>query len=59
VLLVRDPKEAQPLNEIRGKVIADYQLKLEEEWLEELKAKYPVVVHQPELLNIYKKIESK
>jgi peptidyl-prolyl cis-trans isomerase SurA len=47
-----DPK---PLNEIRGIVMSDYQNFLEENWLADLRKKYPVVV-DTKLLN---KIEQK
>ena len=34
------------LSEIRGYVVADYQDKLEKEWIRELKQKYPVTVNE-------------
>jgi len=34
------------LNEARGLVTADYQTYLEEQWVEQLKAKYPVVINE-------------
>ena len=37
---------AKELNESRGLVTADYQTYLEEQWIVQLKAKYPVVIHQ-------------
>ena len=38
--------ESAPLSfeEVRGEVIADYQEFLEKEWIEELKARFPVVI---------------
>jgi peptidyl-prolyl cis-trans isomerase SurA len=38
------------LDEARGLITADYQAYLEEEWIKELRAKYPVVIHE-EVLN--------
>ncbi len=38
------PATCKTLEETRGAVIADYQTYLENEWLKELKAKYPVVI---------------
>ncbi len=43
------PKE---LSECRGLVISEYQNYLEETWLSELKAKYPVIVHTDILYNL-------
>jgi peptidyl-prolyl cis-trans isomerase SurA len=34
------------LNEVKGKVTADYQSYLEEQWLQQLKQKYPVKINQ-------------
>ena len=42
---VRKPV-AKQLDEARGLVTADYQTYLEEQWVEQLKAKYPVVVNE-------------
>jgi peptidyl-prolyl cis-trans isomerase SurA len=42
-LLDQEPKT---LDEAKGYVISDYQEFLEDRWVEELRAKYPVVVHQ-------------
>jgi len=50
--------EPKKLKEIRGIVIADYQSFLDEEWLKELKNKYPVKINNKileELINNYKK----
>ena len=42
------------LNEVRGDVIADYQQKLEENWLNKLKNKYSVKVNENELRKLAK-----
>ncbi len=52
------PEKIPELNEIKGKVINDYQQYLEEQWLKELKQKYPVKVNEnvwQQLRNKYKK----
>lgn len=43
------PKE---LSECRGQVISEYQNYLEDTWVKELKAKYPVVIHEDVLYNL-------
>jgi peptidyl-prolyl cis-trans isomerase SurA len=40
------PPEPKLLNEVRGAMTADYQNYLEKEWINELRAKYPVVVNR-------------
>lgn len=41
--------EPQEVDDVRGQVTGDYQNLLEQEWVEELKVKYPVTVNQKEL----------
>lgn len=48
----KDYKE--PLSEIKGLVIADYQQSLEENWLKSLKQKYQVKVNENELKKLAK-----
>ncbi len=48
---VRDP-EPKELDEARGQITSDYQNFLEQEWIEELKAKYPVEVDRSLLSEI-------
>jgi peptidyl-prolyl cis-trans isomerase SurA len=47
------PPQPKALDEIKGLVTSDYQNQLEKEWLEELKKKYPVKIHE----NILSKIK--
>jgi peptidyl-prolyl cis-trans isomerase SurA len=53
---VKQKIAAQPktLDEAKGLVTADYQAFLEKEWIESLRAKYPVVVHQEVVDSIIK-----
>ena len=44
-----------PFEEIKGRVINDYQQVLEANWLKELKAKYPVTINNNVLLDIKKR----
>ena len=55
---VRKPV-AKQLNEARGLVTADYQTYLEEQWVEQLKAKYPVVIHEEVLSEMLSEKASK
>ncbi len=48
------PRQPKKLNEIRGLVIADYQNYLEEQWISELKNKYPVVVYKDVLNQLFR-----
>ena len=43
------PPGNKTLAEARGQATSDYQNYLEQEWIKELRAKYPVKVNQPEL----------
>jgi peptidyl-prolyl cis-trans isomerase SurA len=45
------PPQPKELNETRGLVTADYQTYLEQEWIRQLKLKYPVVVDK-DVLNL-------
>ena len=53
ILEVREP-EPKTLNEAKGLVISAYQMQLEEDWLNELKAKYPVTVDEKVLEKVKK-----
>ncbi|MDZ4669179.1 MAG: peptidylprolyl isomerase [bacterium] len=48
------PPEPKSLKEAKGLVTSDYQEYLMEAWVKELRAKYPIVVNEPELLNLTK-----
>ena len=48
------PSAPKKLSETRGKVISDYQNKLEKEWMLELKSKYKVVVNKDVLYSLIK-----
>ncbi|MBP5643215.1 MAG: peptidylprolyl isomerase [Bacteroidales bacterium] len=53
ILEVREP-EPKTYKETRGVIISAYQAKLEEDWVKELKAKYPVTINE-KVLNKVKK----
>lgn len=40
--MIKAPEE---MNDVRGQVTADYQNLLEEQWVKELRKKYPVVIN--------------
>lgn len=44
--------EPEDVNDVKGQAISDYQNMLEQEWIEELKVKYPIVVNEKELKKI-------
>ena len=45
IIEVRQP-EPKTLREAKGVVTSDYQLELEEKWMESLHRKYPVVIDE-------------
>jgi peptidyl-prolyl cis-trans isomerase SurA len=49
------PPEYKKIEEVRGLVIADYQNKLEKDWIAELEMKYPVNVNEDVLNSIFTK----
>ena len=49
------PVMPKPLEEARGYVVADYQEKLEKDWIQSLREKYPVHVNQDVLNSVIKK----
>jgi peptidyl-prolyl cis-trans isomerase SurA len=57
ILTIREilPPAPRPLNEVKGYVVADYQETLEDNWIAELKKKYPVSVNEQVLLSLVKK----
>ncbi|GGK59771.1 peptidylprolyl isomerase [Rufibacter glacialis] len=50
-----EPPAPKKLNEIRGTVISDYQTYLEQEWIKELRQKYPISVNQQEVQKLIQK----
>jgi peptidyl-prolyl cis-trans isomerase SurA len=54
VLRMRPEPGPRSFSEARGLVIADYQKQLEERWINTLRAKYPVTINQPVLLELLK-----
>ena len=44
--------EPEEVADVRGQVTSDYQNLLEEEWIEELKSKYPIVVYEKVLKKV-------
>ena len=53
IIDVRDP-EPKTLREAKGVVVSAYQAQLEEDWLNELKAKYPVTINEKLLEKVKK-----
>ncbi|MBL7745457.1 MAG: hypothetical protein JNN00_18450 [Chitinophagaceae bacterium] len=54
ILKVYTGSSPRTFNEAKGLVMNDYQASLEEEWIKELKKKYPVVIDQKVLSKISK-----
>lgn len=48
--------QAKKLNEVKGRVINDYQDLLEKQWLEELQKNYEVIVNEPVLMKLKKEL---
>lgn len=48
-VVISEPEE---VDDVKGQVTGDYQNLLEQEWIEELKVKYPVVINEKELKKI-------
>lgn len=49
--MIKAPEE---MNDVRGQVTADYQNLLEEQWVKELRKKYPVVINREVLATVNK-----
>ena len=47
---------AQPLGEVKGKVISDYQNQIQEDWLRSLRAQYSVKINKRRLRKIKKQL---
>lgn len=56
ILAIEEPRNKE-LSEAKGRVISDYQTYLEEVWLEELRAKYTVVVDDDVLAEVVSELE--
>jgi peptidyl-prolyl cis-trans isomerase SurA len=55
VIAAVEPARPKRLDETRGLVVSDYQNQLEQQWLQELKAKYPVSLNEEEVKKMIKK----
>lgn len=54
-----NPAGIRPLDEIKGLVISDYQEQLEQEWIKELKLKYPVKINKGAVNGFIKNIKDR
>ncbi|MFD2246127.1 peptidylprolyl isomerase [Pontibacter ruber] len=56
LIIIHDvlPAGYKHLNEVRGLATSDYQNYLEQEWVKELRKKYPVTVQEPEVEKLIK-----
>lgn len=54
-IIKTEPARLKEYKEARGEIINDYQKFLEEEWVNELKARYPVRIVEENLLTLVKK----
>jgi len=52
------PAGVKPLEAIKGKVMSDYQNKIEAAWMRELKEKYKVEIHKKALKKVKKELDS-
>ena len=50
------PPSNKELDEVRGLVASDYQKELEREWIEELRAKYPVVIDEAVRAEVFSRL---
>ncbi|MCB0496683.1 MAG: peptidylprolyl isomerase [Cyclobacteriaceae bacterium] len=50
---IREELKPQPLNNVKGKVITEYQNELDDQWVMNLKARYPVEVNKKKLKKVY------
>ena len=57
VLPLRNPNLPVPMDEVMGKMIAEYQVVLEDRWLIELNKAYSINIDQATLKKVYKKLE--
>ncbi|RIJ36840.1 peptidylprolyl isomerase [Pontibacter oryzae] len=57
LILIKDvlPPAQKELSEVRGQAISDYQNYLEEQWVQELRAKYPVQIKDSEVEKLVQK----
>lgn len=53
LLEVGDKKMEQPLENVKGRVIAEYQTYLDNQWIERLRKKYPVEISKKQLKTVY------
>ena len=61
LLIVKEiiPSGISPLDSVRGLVISDYQVELEEQWIKELMAKYPLKINKGVLNGFIKDIKQR
>lgn len=59
LVIVHEKMEAAPKNfdDIKGLVIADYQRQLDQEWVQELRERYPIEIDERVLKQLIQKIE--
>ena len=52
-----NPVRQLEFDEVKGRVISDYQNQLEEEWISDLQSKYELIVHENQLEKVRKEFE--